>query len=93
MRGFLWPYLSHDRSPALGGKFPAIDRREMWRVAIEIGPADAKLRLVRIDPLPQLLARGESLQTGLPVDAHNVDGKPVAIAAAVAMVAVLQPMS
>ena len=77
MRCLIRPRLSHDRSAAFGGKFLAIDRREMWRVAIEIGPADPKLRLVRIDPLPQHFARGESLHTGLPVDAHNADGKPV----------------
>jgi hypothetical protein len=48
------------------------------RVSIEIWPADPKLRLVRIDPLPQLFACGESLQTGLPLDAHEIDGKSVA---------------
>ena len=48
------------------------------------GRPDPELRLVRIDPLPQHFARGESLQTGLPLDAHEIDGKPVAIAAAAA---------
>ena len=56
----------------------------MRRVAIEIRPTDPKLRLVRIDPLPQLFADGESLQPGLSLDADDVDGHPVAIAAAAA---------
>ena len=50
----------------------------MWRISIEIWPADPKLGLVRIDPLPQLFARGESLQTGRPLDAHEIDGKEYA---------------
>jgi hypothetical protein len=48
--------LSHSRPTTLGGIFLAIDRRDMRRVSIEIWPADPKLRLVRIDPLPQLFA-------------------------------------
>jgi len=48
--------LSQNRPAALGGIFLPIDRRDMRRVSIEIWPADPKLRLVRIDPLPQLLA-------------------------------------
>jgi hypothetical protein len=56
----------------------------MWRVSIEIWSADPKLGLVRIDPLPQLFACGESLQTGLPLDAHEIDGEPMTIATAAA---------
>ena len=76
--------LAHRRPAALGRIFLAIDRRDMRRISIKIWPADPKLRLVRIDPLPQLFACGESLQAGLPLDAHEIDGKPVAIAAAAA---------
>ena len=50
----------------------------MRRVSIEIWPADPELLLVRIDPLPQHFACGESLQTGLPLDAHEIDGKEYA---------------
>ena len=76
--------LLHSRPTTFGGIFLAIDRRDMRGVAIEIRPPDAKLLLVRINPLPQHFARGESLQTGLALDAHEVDGKPVAVAAAAA---------
>src|SRR5262245_49031646 len=81
---FVLSNLAHGRPAALGRIFLAIDRRDMRRVAIEIWPADPKLLLVPIDPLPQLFACGEALQTGLPLDAHEIDGKPVAIAAAAA---------
>ena len=50
----------------------------MRRVSIEIWPADPELGLVPIDPLPQLFACRESLQTGLPLDAHEIDGKEYA---------------
>src|SRR5262245_65785658 len=56
----------------------------MRGVAIEVGAPDPELLLVRIDPLPQHLADGESLQTGLALDAHKIDGKPVAVAPAAA---------
>ncbi len=48
----------------------------MRGVSIAIGASDPKLLLVRIDPLPQLFADRESLQTGLALDAHEIDGKP-----------------
>ena len=81
---FLQSCLSHNRPATLGGIFLAIDRRDMRGVSIEIRAPDPKLLLVRIDPLPQLFARGESLHTGLALDAHEIDGKPVAVAAAAA---------
>src|SRR5262245_64758866 len=74
--------LARRRSAALGRIFLAIDRRDMRRVSIEIWPADRKLRLVPIDPFPPFFACGESLQTGLALDAPEIYGKPVAIAAA-----------
>jgi len=37
----------------------------MRGVSIAIGASDPKLLLVRIDPLPQLYADRESLQTGV----------------------------
>ena len=60
----------------LGDIFLAIDRPDMRGVSIAIGASDPKLLLVRIDPLPQLFADRELLQTGLALDAHEIDGKP-----------------
>ena len=68
--------LSHNRQATLGDIFLAIDRPDMRGVSIAIGASDPKLLLVRIDPLPQLFADRESLQTGLALDAHEIDGKP-----------------
>src|SRR3954466_14867514 len=83
--------LSHNRQATLGDIFLAIDRPDMRGVSIAIGASDPKLLLVRIDPLPQLYADGESLQTGLALDAHEIDGKPVAVAAAAAQTAAVSP--
>ena len=76
--------LSHNRPATLGDIFLAIDGPDMRGVSIAVGASDPKLLLVRIDPLPQLFADGESLQTGLALDADEIDGKPVAVAAAAA---------
>ena len=54
----------------------------MRRVSIEIRASDPKLVLMRIDPLPQLWGRGESLRTVLALDAHEIGRKPVTVAAA-----------
>ena len=48
--------LSHSRPAAFGGIFLAIERHDMRGVSIEIWAPDPKLRLVCIDPLPQLFA-------------------------------------
>src|SRR4029453_16487494 len=74
--------LLHSRPATLGGIFLAIDRRDMRGVAIEIRAPDPKLLLVRIDPLPQHFAGGESLQGGRPLDAKEVGATPVALAPA-----------
>jgi hypothetical protein len=34
----------------------AINRRNVWRISIEIWSPDSKLPAVRVDPLPQLFA-------------------------------------
>ena len=68
--------LSHNRQATLGDIFLSIDRPDMRGGSIAIGASDPKLLLVRIDPLPQLFADRESLQTGLALDAHEIDGKP-----------------
>src|SRR5580765_7795944 len=56
----------------------------MRRISIKVGAGDPKFLLARIDPLPQFYGRGESLQTGLALDAHEISRKPVAVAAAAA---------
>jgi hypothetical protein len=71
--------LLHRSPAALVGIFPAIDRRDMRRVSIEIRTSDPKFLLVRIDPLPQLFARGVSLRTVLALNAHDVGGKRMGI--------------
>jgi len=56
----------------------------MRRVAIKVRAPDPELLLARIDPFPQLFARGESRQTGLALEAHEIGRKPVAVTAAAA---------
>ena len=71
-----------NRAHALSGIFRAIERRHVRRVAIEIRAPDPKLFFVRIDPLPQLLARGISLKSVVPFDAYEIGRKTAAVAAA-----------
>src|SRR5262245_29170438 len=56
----------------------------MRRVAAEVRPSDLELLLVNIDPLPQLFRGAVALPAGIAPDAHQIDGKPMAIAAAAA---------
>src|SRR5262245_59472307 len=72
------------RPAALGRLFTAVDRPDMRRVSIEIRARDSKLALVRINPLPQLFARGVALQTGLALDAYEIGRNPVPVATAAA---------
>jgi hypothetical protein len=44
------------RSAAVTNVFLAVDWPDMRRVAVEVGPADAEILAVRIDPFPQLFA-------------------------------------
>src|SRR5215211_3303143 len=76
--------LLHVRPTAFGAVFLTVDRPHMRRVSIAIRTPDPKLLLVRINPLPQLLAPRVALHTGLALDAHEIDRKPVAVAAAAA---------
>src|SRR4030088_734069 len=68
--------------PSVGPIFLAIDRPDRGWVSIEIRASDPEPLLMRIDPLPQLFACGESLHAGIALDAHEISRKPVRIAAA-----------
>src|SRR5262249_46159179 len=68
--------------PAASDIFLAVDRSHMRRISIEIGPPDSKPLPVRIDPLPEAFAGKLPLRAGRAVDAHDIGGKPVAVAAA-----------
>src|ERR1043165_848891 len=72
------------RAAPLGGILLAIDRSDMRRIPIKIRAPDPEVLLVRIDPFPKLFARGETLQTGLALDAHEIGRKSMAVAAAAA---------
>src|SRR4029453_13824639 len=69
------------RAAAAGDVFLAVDRRDVGRIPVEIGPTDAIFLAVRVDPLPELLGRDPSLRAAVALDAHNVGRKPAAIAA------------
>src|SRR5262249_25615643 len=70
------------RHGALDGVLGAVDRPDMWWVAIAIRAPDPKLLLVRIDPLPQHVARRRSLGTGVALDTDKIGREAVPIAAA-----------
>src|SRR5215831_14664455 len=67
---------------AVSGILFAIDRTDMRWVSIEIGSADSKLFLVRIDPFPQLPTRSQSLCPCLALYADDIGRSPVTVAAA-----------
>src|SRR5580700_4050108 len=66
---------------AVIGEFLAVDRRDVRRVSVEIGPPDAEFLAVRIDPFPQALACAPPLRARLAVHADEIGCKPVAEAA------------
>src|ERR1700731_4146026 len=70
--------------PAFVGILLPIDRPDMRRVSIQVGARDPELLAVGVDPLPQNFARDPALRAGLAFRAHDISGKPVAIAAAAA---------
>src|SRR5436190_17838236 len=72
------------RSTALSGILGAVDRPDMRRVSIKVRAPGPKFLVARIDPLPQLYGRGESVQTRFPFYAHEIGRKPVTVAAAAA---------
>ena len=61
--------------------FLAVDRRDMGRIPVEIGPPDSKILAVLVDPLPELFGGDPSLRAAVALDAHDVGRKPAAIAA------------
>src|SRR5580704_6854009 len=62
--------------------FGAVDRSDMRRIVVVIGPSDAILLAVLVDPVPQRLARRLPHRARGPVDADDVGRKPVTVAAA-----------
>src|SRR5439155_9315746 len=72
--------------------FLAVDRRDVGRIPVEIGPTDSKVLAVRVDPLPELFGGNPSLRAAGALDAHNVGREPAAIAAAEAA-AMVGPVS
>jgi hypothetical protein len=57
---------------AMNGILFAINRSDMRRIPIEIGSSNSKLFFVRIDPFPQLLAGGQSVDTCLALYAYDI---------------------
>src|SRR6266581_8022566 len=62
--------------------FLAIHRRDVRRIAVEIGSPDPILRPLLVDPLPQQVGCNPSLSTRRALGAHDIGGESVAIAAA-----------
>src|SRR5262245_18998886 len=67
---------------ALDDIFPAVDWPNVRGISIEIGPANAVLLAILVDPLPQQLGRDPAVGARLALDAHDVGRKSVSIAAA-----------
>src|ERR1700692_2001019 len=70
------------RPAAMGGIFHAVGRCQMRRISVEIGSPDSELLAVCINPFPEVFRGSPSLSLGPAFDAHDIGGKPVAIAAA-----------
>ena len=70
------------RLAVVSGIFFAVDRCQMRRISIEIRSADSKLLPVCIDPFPEAFSGNPSLRPCRAFDAHDIGGKPVAIATA-----------
>ena len=66
----------------MSGIFLAVDRCHMRRISVKIRSPDTKLLAVDIDPFPETFARGPSLIACPAVDADNVGGKAMTVAAA-----------
>src|SRR5262249_25239164 len=69
------------RLAAVGEILPAVERPDMGWIAVAVGPPDAELLFVRVDPSPQLVARHQSVGPRLALDAYDIGGLPVPIAA------------
>ena len=50
------------RAAAAGDIFLAVDRRDVGRIPVEIGPPDSKVLAVFVDPLPELFGGDPSLR-------------------------------
>ncbi len=69
------------RLAAVGEIFPAVERPDMRWIAVAVGPPDAELLFVRVDPSPQHVARHQPVGTRLALDAYDIGGMPAPIAA------------
>src|SRR5712692_7576124 len=69
------------RLAAVGEILPAVERPDMRWIAVAVGPPDAELLFVRVDPSPQHVARHQPVGTRLALDAYDISGMPVPIAA------------
>ena len=66
----------------VGGIFLAVDWCHVRWIFIKIGSAYSKIFAVRVYPVPQFFILVPSLSLSLAVHAHEIGGKPVAVAAA-----------
>src|SRR4051794_17534972 len=62
--------------------FLAVGRADMRRIVIEVGASDAVVLAVGVHPFPERLRRRQALRAGGAIDADDIGGKSVAIAAA-----------
>jgi hypothetical protein len=69
------------RLAMMSGVFFTVDWCHMRRVFIQIRSPDSKFLAVLIDPFPQAFAGDASLCTRFALYAHEIDRKPVAVAA------------
>src|SRR5260370_1493843 len=69
------------RLAAVGEILPAVERPDMRWIAVAVGPPDAELLFVRVDPSPQHVARHQPVCTRLALDAYDISGMPVPTAA------------
>src|SRR5499427_5860185 len=69
------------RPAAVGEILPAVERPDMGCIAVKVGPPDAELFFVRVDPSPQHVARHQPVGTRLALDTYDISGLPVPITA------------
>ena len=80
-----------DFRAAMIGIFLSVDRSDVRRIPAEIGPPDAELLAVGIDPFPERFTGGQTLGPRRAIDADDIGRQPMAIASAQAA-AVIGPV-
>src|SRR5499427_10202119 len=60
------------RLAAVGEILPAVERPDMGCIAVKVGPPDAELLFVRVDPSPQNVARHQPVGTRLALDTYDI---------------------